>query len=80
MAEVKIRDLPDWVVAAHKSKAQQAHRSLEAELRRLLTEAALAPQQAFPQRAAAFRERLRRKYGALSDSTAQIRKDREARG
>ena len=40
MAEVKIRDLPDWVVAAHKSKAQQAHRSLEAELRRLLTEAA----------------------------------------
>jgi plasmid stability protein len=29
MAEVKIRDLPEWVVAAHKSKAQQAHRSLE---------------------------------------------------
>jgi plasmid stability protein len=80
MADVKIRDLPDWVVAAHKSKAKHARRSLEAELRRLLTEAALAPQQAFPQRAAALRERLRRRYGELSDSARQIREDREARG
>jgi len=28
----------------------------------------------------AFRNRLRRKYGTLSDSTPEIREDREARG
>ncbi len=80
MPDVKVRKLPEWVVAAHKSRAKHSGRSLEEELRRLLTAAALAPQQDLPRRAAALRQRLRRKYGVLSDSAAQIREDREARG
>ena len=42
MAEVKIRKLPDWVVAHHKRAAERAGRSLEEELRQFLTEKALA--------------------------------------
>ena len=80
MPDVKVRRLPEWVVAAHKLKAEHAGRSLEEELRVLLTEAAIRPQQDSAAEIAAFRSRLRRKYGTLSDSTVQIREDREARG
>lgn len=80
MADVKIRKLPDWVVQAHRGRAERAGRSLEEELRLLLTDAALKPQREFAERAAAFRERLRRQFGELSDSTKEIRKDRQARG
>ena len=80
MADVKIRKLPDWVVVAHRSRAENAGRSLEEELRVLLTQAALRPQKDLTRKMAAFRNRLRNKHGILSDSAAQIRKDREARG
>jgi plasmid stability protein len=80
MADVKIRKLPDWVLAAHKSRAQNAGHSLEEELRLLLTTAALRPQQELTRKIAAFRNSLRRKHGLLPDSTPQIREDREARG
>jgi plasmid stability protein len=80
MADVKIRKLPDWVVAAHKSRAQNAKRSLEEELRLLLTAAALKPRQDLPRKIAAFRNSLRRKHGLLPDSTPRIREDRETRG
>ncbi len=80
MADVKIRKLPDWVLTTLKSKAKHGGRSLEEELRTLLTEAALRPKQSRVAELAAFREMLRRKYGTLSDSTTQIRADREARG
>jgi len=80
MADVKIRKLPDWVSAAHKSRAQNAGRSMEEELRLLLTTAALRPQKDLTRRIAAFRNSLRRKHGILPDSTPQIRADRQARG
>ena len=80
MPDVKIRRLPDWVVAAHKMKADCSGRSLEDELRVLLTDAALRPQRDCAVEIRAFRERVRGKYGSLCDSTTLIRKDREARG
>ena len=80
MADVKIRKLPDWVLAAHKSRVQNAGRSLEEELRLVLTTAALRPQKELTRKIAAFRNSLRRKHGLLPDSTPQIREDREARG
>ena len=80
MADVKIRKLPDWVVTAHRTRARHSGRSLEEELRLLLTEAARKPRQDLAAQMGLLRGRLRRKYGTLSDSTAGIRAGREARG
>ena len=80
MPDVKVRRLPDLVVAAHKLRAERAGRSLEEELRVLLTDAAIRPQQDCAAQMIAFRDRLRSKYGSHSDSAAHIREDREARG
>jgi plasmid stability protein len=80
MADVKIRKLPDWVVSTVKARAQSAGRSLEEELRILVTEAASRPKQDRAAELAAFRGMLRRKYGTLGDSTPGIRADRRARG
>jgi plasmid stability protein len=80
MADVKIRKLPDWVVAAYKAQAEHAGRSLEEELRILLVEGASNSRKELLREVRAFRTRLRRKYGVLPDSTPGIREDREARG
>lgn len=80
MPDIKVRRLPDWVVAAHKLRADRGGRSLEEELRVLLTDAAIRPQQDCAAEILAFRDRLRSRYGSLSDSTPHIRQDREARG
>ena len=80
MADVKIRKLPEWVVVAFKDRAEHQGRSLEEELRSLLTEAASKPKQDRTAEMAAFRKMLRRKYGTLADSTGGIRADRHARG
>jgi plasmid stability protein len=80
VADVKIRKLPDWVVAAYKVRAEHAGRSLEEELRVLLVEGASNSRKELARKTNAFQDRLRRKYGTLSDSTLQIRADREARG
>jgi plasmid stability protein len=81
MADVKIRRIPDWVVLHHQARARQAGRSLEEELRLLLTEDdALRPQREFAERARALRQRIFDRYGVLSDSTALIREDRDSRG
>ncbi|MCC6365422.1 MAG: hypothetical protein IT165_18060 [Bryobacterales bacterium] len=76
---VKIRKLPDWVIDAHKSKAEQEGISLEEELRNLLTESALKPQRDFAAKAEAWNSQLKTRYGTLSDSTEIIREDREER-
>lgn len=79
MADVKIRKLPEGVIGAFKLRASAAGRSLEAELRQVLTEAASKPAKDRAAELSAFRDMLRRKYGELSDSTAAIRADREGR-
>jgi plasmid stability protein len=80
MAEVKIRKLEDWVVETHRALAEAAGRSLEEELRRVVTEAALKPQHDFARKVRALQESLREKYGTMPDSTPLIREDRDRRG
>jgi plasmid stability protein len=80
MADVKIRKLPDWVVAHHKRNAERAGRSLEEELRVLLTERTTAKRQYWSKRLDAVQRKIRRKHGVLPDSTADIRAERERLG
>ena len=80
MADVKIRKLDDWVVETHRTIAEQAGHSLEEELRRVVTEVALRPQQAFAAQIRVLQENLAKKYGVMPDSTPLIREDRDRRG
>jgi plasmid stability protein len=72
--------MEDWVVAELKAQAKAHGRSLEAELRDRLRELALRPRAEMAQRAARLREAIAKDHGLLPDSTAGIRKDRDARG
>jgi plasmid stability protein len=80
MADVKIRKLPDWVVEHHKRNAERAGRSLEEELRVLLTDQVSTKRRALLKRLAVTRESIRERHGVLSDSTADIREERERMG
>jgi plasmid stability protein len=80
VAEIKVRKLPDWVMDTYRTLAEAAGRSLEAELREQLTQAALLKQHQFAAEAARFRRQLQQRYGVLSDSTPGIVEDREQRG
>lgn len=75
MATVTIRNLDAAVVERLKTQARHNNRSLEAELRHLLTQAAAAMPEADR---AALAERIRAMSGTLrfGDSTALIRKGR----
>jgi len=82
MAEIKVRQLPDWVVEAHKQQAHQMGTSLEQHLRTLLTESARAHTRSFLQIARICREKLEQEIGGtLPDRTADlVREMREERG
>jgi plasmid stability protein len=80
MADVKVRNLPDWVVNSFRKRAESEGRSLEEELRMLLTEEATRRREKMLSELKAFRDKMRKKYGVLSDSTPGIREDRQARG
>ena len=73
----KIRKLPDWAVAHHKRNAERAGRSLEEALRQFLTEDALAKRDRLWRHLAETRARIRKRHSVLSDSTADIRDERE---
>lgn len=79
MADVKVRKLDDGVVEYHRRRAAQAGRSLEAELRRVLTEAAFAKRRKMAREIAQRLARMRKKYGVLPDSTPGIRAERDGR-
>lgn len=77
MADVKIRKLDDWVVESYRAQARKAGRSLEAELRHCLTEAARHRRDSYLAELKAFNEHLRAKYGEMADSTPLIREIRD---
>jgi len=77
---VKLRKLDDWVVEVYRTRARAAGHSLEEEMRRAVTAAALKPRLDIARKLARLRARIRRKYGILSDSTPGIRADRDSRG
>lgn len=79
MAKLTVRDLEDDVVARLKARALDHGRSLEAELRAILREAAAAPS---PKELKAIAERITALTPAQrrqSDSTKRIRADRDRR-
>jgi plasmid stability protein len=80
MTEVRIRNVDDWVVELHRNRAKLEGRSLESELRQILTESALAKKKQLAEEMRAQLAELREKYGTFSDSALLIREDRDARG
>jgi plasmid stability protein len=80
MTDVRIRNVDDWIVEWHRHQAKRDGRSLESELRQVITDAALAKKHAIAQEMREGLEELRSKYGMLSDSTIGIREDRDRRG
>jgi plasmid stability protein len=80
MADVKVRNLPDWVVRSFRKRAENEGRSLEEELRMLITAEATRQREEMLRELKAFQNKMRKKYGVLSDSTPGIREERQARG
>jgi plasmid stability protein len=78
MAQMTVRNLDDKVYAALKARAKRNHRSLEAEVRALLEQAARDElRQEFLRWTAELRERMRPHY--TGDVTAEIRAERDSR-
>ena len=71
MTDVRIRNVDDWLIEWHRHQAKRKGRSLENELRQVLTDAALATKHAIAQEMRAGLDELRSKYGTFSDSPAR---------
>lgn len=80
MTEVRVRNVDDWVVESFRLRARAHGKTLEGEIRDLLSEEAMRPKRALAEELYRMREELRQKYGTFSDSAALIREDRESRG
>jgi plasmid stability protein len=80
MADVKIRKLDDWVLAAYRARAKAVGHSLEEELRQTLGEVASQRRQAYLDEVMTLQEELHAKYGEMPDSTPLIREERDRRG
>ena len=78
MAQVLVRNLQAKVVARLKKRAAQRGRSLQAEVKRILEDAAAETDQAEVWKGIEkFRERMRRSGRVFSDSAKMIREDRD---
>ncbi len=80
MTDVRIRKVDDWVLDSLRRQAKQQGKSLENELRDILTATAVAKRQAIVEEMRAALKELQDKYGTFSDSTILIREERDARG
>lgn len=76
MADVKIRNLPDWLVEWHKQKAAIEGISLEERLRRLLFENVAEQRRKILKRLDALCAEIEKETGTLPDSTPLIREAR----
>ena len=80
MTDVRVRDLDDDVVAQLKDRARMHGRSLENELREVLTDLATRPKRELAERAAELRASIKAESGVLTDSAPFIREERDRRG
>ncbi|MHB8878599.1 MAG: FitA-like ribbon-helix-helix domain-containing protein [Myxococcaceae bacterium] len=81
MAEIKVRQLPERIVAALKVRAKKRGVSLEEEVRSTLASSVGARREAFARRAAALRAASGKKPGSPAlDSARTIREERDAWG
>ena len=77
MAQVLVRNLTDNVVARLKKRAKTRGRSLQAEVKTILEEAAKDVPEDFWKEADRIREQLKRSGRKFSDSAVLIHEDRE---
>ena len=77
MAQVLVRNLTEKVVRQLKKRAEQRGRSLQAEVKLILEEAAQQDNEEFWKAADSIRERLRRTGRKFSDSAELVREDRD---
>jgi plasmid stability protein len=80
MADVRVRDLDDRVIAELKAQAKRHGKTFGEELRGLLTEAAWRPRREMVAELREHQEQMRAKYGVLPDSTPLIREERDRWG
>ena len=80
MAEVRIRNVDEWIVESLRHKARSQGQALETVLRELLWEEAMRRKRVLIEELRQMQEELRQKYGTFSDSTIGIREERDARG
>jgi len=77
MAQVLVRNLSGQIVARLKKRAANRGRSLQAEVKSILEEAAKEEPTDFWKAADLLRERLKRSGRKFSDSAVLIREDRD---
>lgn len=75
MHTLTVRNVEPHVYRRLKERARLSHRSLEAEVRAILEQAAVPDRAEFARWAAALRERIAGRY--TGDATADIREDRD---
>jgi plasmid stability protein len=79
MADVRVRNLDDDIVALLKDRARMNGRTLENELREALTELATRSTRELAEHAAQLRAAIKAESGVLTDSAPFIREERERR-
>ncbi|MBI5280651.1 MAG: hypothetical protein HY858_03135 [Candidatus Solibacter usitatus] len=80
MAEVKIRNIPDWLCEWHRKRAEAQGASLEEYLRLLLADTYRAKRADVAAECRTLRSDIKKRHGVLSDSTPIIGKNRAALG
>lgn len=79
MTELRIRNVDDAIVDIHRHNAKRNGTSLEAELKRILTESAFSKRRALSEQLQRERDELRDRYGDFPSSTEFMRANREGR-
>ena len=80
MAELRIRNLDDWVTSWLKAQAKLHNRSLEKELRELLTETVRSRKHQITAELLTELESLEQQHGLFVNGTKGIREERDKRG
>lgn len=78
MAQLLVRNLEEDTVQQLKARAKENHRSLQAEVQLILENAAKVKSSGFWERAKQTRMKIQARDGVISDSSADIRADRDA--
>ena len=80
MAELRIRKLDEWVTSWLKAQAKLHGRSLEKELRELLTETARSRKQQIAEELLTNLDAIEQRHGLFTGGTKGIREERDKRG
>lgn len=77
MADLRVRKLDDEVVMLLKDRAKREGTSVEAILRKVITDEAQRPKREMLASLRKYHEEFRAKHGVLPDSTPGIREERD---